>query len=96
MSGGSRLTLYGKNLDAGSHVDVKLTNVTLTTDCTVLARNSSALVCSTAPAAVPFEARMLTLRMDDSVVALLNASFRYVTDPSVSFVSPEKGVFRLV
>ena len=91
------MTLYGKNLDSGSHVEVKLSSGTMTsTDCIIDSRHSGALVCLTAPTTIPFDADLLTVSIDDAVLPVVNASFRYMADPVVSLVAPEKGTFRSV
>jgi len=98
QSGGTRLTIFGRSLNAGSNVSVVVTNqTTLTlveTPCTVVSRDVDWLVCITSGTSFPYEADLLQLKIDGATVTYTGASFVFVSDPVVSSVMPEKTIFR--
>lgn len=98
QSGGTRLTILGRSLNAGSRVSVVVTNqTTLTsveTPCTVVSRDDDWLVCITSGTSFPYGADLLQLTIDGATITYTGASFVFVSDPVVSSVMPEKTISR--
>lgn len=96
LSGGTLLTIFGRNLTAGSGVSVVMTNATRSWNvpCVVVSREESSVICSTGRSLSPLEADLIQLKMDNSVVNYSVGRFKFVSDPNVSTVDPEKTIVR--
>ena len=86
ISGGTKLTLHGRNLNAGTNVTVKIGSV----PCIVLPRNSSSsLSCVLGAAPAPGTVNLIELEID-SAVTRMTTSFEFRPDPTVFNVTPQK------
>lgn len=97
MSGGTLLTIFGRNLDAGSNATVVMTggHGSWTVQCGVVSRDGSVVVCATGGSqSPPQEANLVRLRIDGGVVDYSDGRFRFVPDPVVTMVDPEKTILR--
>ncbi|XP_043936201.1 plexin-A3 [Protopterus annectens] len=88
-SGGTRLTVYGKHLDAGSMVTVTVGDG----DCQVVRRNSKEIVCiSSASASGPGKASIM-LKIDKAEIENPAAYYSYSEDPTISNIEPGWSIF---
>ncbi|ETN75078.1 IPT/TIG domain protein, partial [Necator americanus] len=83
VSGGTKITLHGQNLDAGSNVTVDIGDV----PCGSIVRNStSSLTCIVTKASSAMKAR-IRVKIDQATMNVPN-SFEFRPDPSISSVYP--------
>uniref|UniRef100_A0A7E4V2I7 Plexin-A4 n=1 Tax=Panagrellus redivivus TaxID=6233 RepID=A0A7E4V2I7_PANRE len=85
MSGGTKLTISGTNLDLGSNVSVHLDNLS----CKVVEgpRASGEIVCITAPSARVYDVSGIRVQIDGAV-RVFNSKFSYRPDPYVDGITP--------
>ncbi|KIH66236.1 IPT/TIG domain protein [Ancylostoma duodenale] len=84
VSGGTKITLHGQNLDAGSNVTVQIGN----TPCNNVVRNStSSLTCVVAGTTSTAKAARISVAIDEAIMMVPN-TFEFRPDPSISSVYP--------
>ncbi|XP_059588999.1 plexin-A3 isoform X3 [Alligator mississippiensis] len=89
VSGGTRLTVTGTHLDAGSNVSVALRGA----PCPLIRRGPKELVCLTPPSALGPGSATLGMCMDRAALGATRnhtaaLSYRYLPDPSITAVDP--------
>ncbi|KAM4663711.1 plexin-A3 [Discoglossus pictus] len=88
-SGGTRLTISGKNLDAGSSVSVLLRDSV----CQFVKRSLLEIVCISPASTQGPSPASITLRIDKSSVWNPNVSYLYTEDPTISRLEPSWSIF---
>uniref|UniRef100_A0A8C7J5E2 Plexin-A2 n=1 Tax=Oncorhynchus kisutch TaxID=8019 RepID=A0A8C7J5E2_ONCKI len=83
-SGGTKVTIVGENLGAGSRVNVTFGNQT----CELYRRTMSEIVCFSAPSVTGAGLVQVSLIVDLAKVPG-NLSFEYIEDPTVQRIEPE-------
>uniref|UniRef100_A0AC34RI63 Sema domain-containing protein n=1 Tax=Panagrolaimus sp. JU765 TaxID=591449 RepID=A0AC34RI63_9BILA len=85
VSGGTKLSITGWNLDIGSNVSVYLDNL----PCKVLERerSSSEIVCVTSKSKRTYDVSAVRVQIDDAV-SVFDSRFSYRPDPTVDSISP--------
>ncbi|XP_029550197.1 plexin-A2 [Salmo trutta] len=83
-SGGTKVTIMGENLGAGSRVNVTFGNQT----CELYRRTMSEIVCFSAPSVTGAGLVQVSLIVDLAKVPG-NLSFEYIEDPTVQRIEPE-------
>lgn len=94
QSGGTYLTIHGHHLNAGSLASAVLSNGSLETRCSFVRRQLSSAVCVTESAPVLYSADTVLINIDNAVLPITGPRFRFVRDPVIESVNPEKGIFR--
>ena len=61
--------------------------------CCVLSTSESSAVCVTSPNVIPSEG-LVEMKFDRAEVPYSAAQFRYVTDPNISDIEPQKSILR--
>ncbi|XP_062842202.1 plexin-A2-like [Trichomycterus rosablanca] len=84
VSGGTRVTVVGQDLNAGSSVHVRFGNET----CEFFSRSSTEIVCFSAPSLSGAGAVQVRVGVDRAELDT-RLSFEYVEDPTVQSVEPE-------
>ncbi|XP_074872779.1 plexin-A3 [Carettochelys insculpta] len=95
VSGGTRITITGTHLDAGSHVNVSMQGA----PCQLLRRSPEEIICLTPPSALGPGPALLSVCIDRAILGppvLLNdttsppgLSFHYAPDPAILHVEPQ-------
>lgn len=92
ISGGTRVTIYGDNLNIGHNVSIYLDNlecrrITLpaTEDNPIIDLNE--LTCLTSPSQRPYTVTTIRVQID-SAIRLLHAKFTYRSDPTIISLDP--------
>jgi len=95
VSGGSRLTVIGQNLDVGSHVTIVLTNGdNATVHCRLHGKRlHDSVVCKTGTSRKPAVMNFLAVSVDSARVNF-HGQFQVVPDPVIESVMPFKTVVR--
>ncbi|EPB68965.1 plexin cytoplasmic region [Ancylostoma ceylanicum] len=84
VSGGTKITLHGQNLDAGSNVTVQIGNA----PCNNIVRNStSSLTCIVTSTTSTAKAARISVAIDEAIMMVPN-TFEFRPDPSISSVYP--------
>ncbi|KAJ8259538.1 hypothetical protein GJAV_G00170590, partial [Gymnothorax javanicus] len=83
-SGGTRVTILGENLGAGSNVEVKFGNQT----CEFYRRATAEITCVSAPSLTGLGSVPVRVRVDRAQLRG-NLAFRYIEDPTVQRIEPE-------
>ncbi|KHJ88114.1 IPT/TIG domain protein [Oesophagostomum dentatum] len=84
VSGGTKITLYGQNLDAGSNATVRIGDV----PCDNIIRNStSSLTCTVARSSSTKKSSKISVKIDGAVMDVPGV-FEFRPDPSVSTIYP--------
>ncbi|VDM53657.1 unnamed protein product, partial [Angiostrongylus costaricensis] len=84
VSGGTKVTIYGQNLDAGSNVAVDVGGV----PCKDIVRNaSSSFTCIVSHATTPSKLSQIVVSIDDATMSVPDL-FEFRPDPIVSSVYP--------
>ncbi|CAL8366964.1 unnamed protein product [Lota lota] len=83
-SGGTKVTILGENLGAGSNVSVQFGNQT----CEFYGRTVTEIVCYSAPSQSGVGAVQITVSVDRAQVRE-SLSFEYIDDPTVVRIEPE-------
>ncbi|CAL8402039.1 unnamed protein product, partial [Arctogadus glacialis] len=83
-SGGTKVTIVGENLGAGSSVIVRFGNQT----CELYRRTTSEIVCFSAPSLTGAGSAPVTLRVDRGR-APGSLAFEYIEDPTVQRIEPQ-------
>ncbi|KAK0399439.1 hypothetical protein QR680_003050 [Steinernema hermaphroditum] len=85
VSGGTKLTVYGKNLNVGSNTSVSLDDL----PCQILPESNStrSVICLTSPSARVRDAQSLRIQIDD-YVQTISARFSYRPDPVIRSIDP--------
>lgn len=103
ISGGTLLTIFGRNLDAGSNATVLMTGGggggpgSWKVLCSVVSRDTDVVVCATGDVigqSPPQETNVVRLQIDSRGVDYSKGRFRFVADPVVVMVDPEKTILR--
>uniref|UniRef100_A0AAY4DK46 Sema domain-containing protein n=1 Tax=Denticeps clupeoides TaxID=299321 RepID=A0AAY4DK46_9TELE len=84
LSGGTKLTIYGKNLDAGSAVTVSLAQE----DCPFVKRTTREIVCVTPPSVSGSVPSAIKLFIDKAEIVSPDTRYIYTEDPTVSTIEP--------
>ena len=61
--------------------------------CCVFSTSESSAVCVTSPNVIPSEG-LVEMKFDRAEVPNSAAQFRYVTDPNISDIEPQKSILR--
>ncbi|KAM8933351.1 plexin-A3 [Pelodytes ibericus] len=88
-SGGTRLTISGINLDAGSSVSILLRD----SQCQFVRRNLQEMVCISPASARGPSAATFTVQIDEASVWNSNVTYLYTEDPSISRLEPTWSIF---
>ncbi|XGW30401.1 hypothetical protein V3C99_009406, partial [Haemonchus contortus] len=84
VSGGTKITLYGQNLDVGSDVKVQIGKV----PCSDVKRNStSSLSCTVSHATAPSKIAEIIVSIDNAIMKV-PGTFEFRPDPTVASVYP--------
>lgn len=86
VSGGTRLAIYGDNLDVGANVTIFLDNH----PCTLMEeapRSAQEIYCRTVESHRAYTVTALRLQVDDTV-RVLSTNFEYRPDPTVDSMNP--------
>ncbi|KAJ8258682.1 hypothetical protein COCON_G00176940 [Conger conger] len=83
-SGGTKVTILGESLGAGSNVEVKFGNQT----CEFYGRTAMEIVCVSAPSLTGLGPVPVRVRVDRAGLKG-NLAFRYIEDPTVQRIEPE-------
>uniref|UniRef100_A0A914CJF6 Sema domain-containing protein n=1 Tax=Acrobeloides nanus TaxID=290746 RepID=A0A914CJF6_9BILA len=85
ISGGTRLSIFGHNLNLGSNVTVFLDNL----PCKIVEETdeSEQIICTTSPSSRIYTVTAIRLQIDD-FVKLFDAKFAYRPDPTVMAINP--------
>uniref|UniRef100_UPI00398EBA51 LOW QUALITY PROTEIN: plexin A3-like n=1 Tax=Pristiophorus japonicus TaxID=55135 RepID=UPI00398EBA51 len=84
-SGGTRLTIFGRNLDAGSSVKASVGGG----ECQFVRRGSKEIVCVTSMSSSGPGTAHITVNIDRAEISNIAQSYVYVEDPTVAKVEPE-------
>uniref|UniRef100_A0A3B3T602 Plexin A3 n=1 Tax=Paramormyrops kingsleyae TaxID=1676925 RepID=A0A3B3T602_9TELE len=84
MSGGTRLTIFGKHLDGGSAVTVFLGQG----ECLFVRRNMKDIVCVTPPSTSGSTSSPIRLFIDKAEITSTNTIYFYTEDPTVGGIEP--------
>jgi hypothetical protein len=86
LSGGTRLTIYGDNLNVGANISIFLDNhpCELFDDTPRLANE---IYCRTSESHRAYTVTALRLQIDDTV-RILSINYEYRTDPSIESIAP--------
>ncbi|XP_030640906.1 plexin-D1 [Chanos chanos] len=87
--GGTRVTIHGKFLDAGSHINVRVDS---SQDCRILKWSEDVIECVMPALLLPrAEAVSVCVEYDNMPCqSLLLRNFTYEKNPSISFIKPDK------
>ncbi|CDR00146.1 unnamed protein product [Oncorhynchus mykiss] len=88
-SGGSKVTIMGENLGAGSSVTVLFGNQT----CEFYGRTMTEIVCYSAPSLTGVGSVQISVSVDRAQVKE-SLSFDYIEDPTVQRIEPEWSIAR--
>ncbi|CAI4227140.1 unnamed protein product [Auanema sp. JU1783] len=84
LSGGTKLTFYGTNLNAGSNVSINIGDIS----CPIYERNASnTIICIVNASPYPQKISVISLEVDNRKY-MLNTLFQFRPDPIVSHVRP--------
>ncbi|XP_012668650.1 plexin-A3 isoform X3 [Otolemur garnettii] len=83
-SGGSRLTIFGSSLDAGSRVTVTVRDG----ECQFVRRDAEAIVCITPVSTLGPSQAPITLAIDRANVSSPGVIYTYTQDPTVTHLEP--------
>ncbi|KAG5835416.1 hypothetical protein ANANG_G00243740 [Anguilla anguilla] len=83
-SGGTKVTILGENLAAGSNAEVKFGNQT----CEFYGRTATEIICVSAPSLTGLGPVPVWVRVDRAQLKG-NLAFRYIEDPTVQRIEPE-------
>uniref|UniRef100_A0AAY4E6K7 Plexin-A2 n=1 Tax=Denticeps clupeoides TaxID=299321 RepID=A0AAY4E6K7_9TELE len=87
VSGGTKVTIVGDNLDAGSNIHHESLLISCLA-CRSHRRSSSEIICFSAPSTSGEGSVMVTLSVDRAQVAE-SLTFEYIEDPTVQRIEPE-------
>ncbi|XP_063806547.1 plexin-A3 [Pseudophryne corroboree] len=88
-SGGTRLTISGRNLDAGSAVSVLVRG----SDCRFVKRNVHEIICISPDSSQGPSSADITVRIDKASVRNPAVRYIYTEDPSVSRLEPAWSIY---
>jgi len=100
LSGGTRVTLIGTNLDAGVQPVLTFRDVddrSLVVHCSFVERRSwNTSICLTSPSVRPFHARAVHFTIDNSTIPhnLPVHGFLVLADPVIRSVTPDRTIIR--
>ncbi|KAG5282062.1 hypothetical protein AALO_G00051820 [Alosa alosa] len=83
-SGGTRLTISGKHLDAGSTVTIKLANE----ECQFVKRTMREIVCITPPSSSSGGHASIKLFIDKAEITNPDVRYSYSEDPTIATIEP--------
>ncbi|ESO85165.1 hypothetical protein LOTGIDRAFT_167952, partial [Lottia gigantea] len=98
-SGGTNITVIGKNLDLTKRVDIKIKDLSL--QCQIRSINDTVLLCTTKPLKQNQQNRntnesigcgTLALMMENAVLAETTGTFCYWKDPQITNVHPRRSI----
>ncbi|KAM9751077.1 plexin-A2 isoform 1-T2 [Menidia menidia] len=83
-SGGTKVTIMGENLGAGSSVNVQIGNQT----CEFFGRNMTEIICYSAPSVSGISPVQISVRVDHAQIRE-SLRFDYIEDPTVQRIEPD-------
>uniref|UniRef100_A0A9J8AJI2 Plexin A2 n=1 Tax=Cyprinus carpio carpio TaxID=630221 RepID=A0A9J8AJI2_CYPCA len=87
-SGGTKVTIMGENLGAGSSVSVQVKSDWFVSVCFVLRRTMTEIVCYSAPSLTGVGPVQISVSVDRAQVRE-SLTFEYIDDPTVQRIEPE-------
>ncbi|XP_078520777.1 plexin-A3 [Lissotriton helveticus] len=88
-SGGTRITITGRNLDSGSAVSILVREE----ECQFVRRSLREIVCITPPSSLGPSQATITLSIDQANISNPDVAYTYSEDPSISRIEPEWSIF---
>ncbi|XP_053329094.1 plexin-A3, partial [Spea bombifrons] len=88
-AGGTRLTISGRNLDAGSSVSILLKD----SECRFVRRSLREIVCISPPSSQGPSLASITLKIDKASVRNPNVSYLYTEDPTILRLEPTWSIY---